>query len=113
MGWSPLQTCSIFNSCLQPGPGDLPALPSPALLLPGDGITRSRIAAPSPRERRGNPGCSPSLLHPPGFHQESQVWRTSWSSPGWVWCWGSLGWMERVLPPPLIQLGNPAGSGSP
>lgn len=59
VGWSPLQTCFICDSCLQPGPGDLRALPSPALLLPGDGITRSRIAAPNPREHQGNLAALP------------------------------------------------------
>ena len=87
MVWpSPLQTCSICDSCWKAGLWDLPAL-----LLPGDGITRSRIAESSPRERQGNPGRSPSPLHLPGFHQESQVWRTRRSSPGWVWCRGLWG----------------------
>lgn len=113
MGRFLLQTCSICDSRLQPGPGDLPALPSPALQLPGDGITRSRIAAPSPRECLGSPGCSPSLLHPPGFHQESQGWRSSRSSAGWVCCWGSLRWMGRVLLSPITQLGAPKGCCSP
>lgn len=99
MGWCP---CSVCDSCMQPGPGDLPAL-----LLPGDGITRSQLAAASPREHRGNPDCSPSPLHLPGFHQEYQVGRTRRRCPGWVHFWGSLGWMEGVLPPPLTQLGTP------
>lgn len=65
MGWC---SCSTCGSCVQPGPRDLPAL-----LLPGDGITRSEIAAQSPGEHRGNPDCFPSLLHLPGFQQEYPV----------------------------------------
>lgn len=69
----PLQSCSVCASRLQPGPGDLPGLRSPALRLPGDGITRSQIAAPSPRESRGNPDRS--ARRPLGFQQDSQGWK--------------------------------------
>lgn len=106
--WPPLQSCSVCARGLQPGPGDLPALRSPAPWLPGDGITRSQIAAPSPKESRGNPGRS---AQPPlGFQQGCRAGR---GSPSWGWCWGSLGRVERALPPPLVQMGTPGSSGSP
>lgn len=83
--WPPQQSCSVCASWLQPGPGDLPALRSPAPWLPGDGITRSQIAAPSPWKSRGDPGCS---ARPPlGFQKDCRAGR---GSPSWGWCWGSL-----------------------